>query len=308
MIIQILFTGFFITYFLRLIFKSLGLDMRKSIFVVPLFFFYGRNITLKTNFDKKYDKVSLKVRTMFFFINPLYLFIGKLRISFCYINSPHMNYLNRIPSFKKIKYLPKPNRVTIGSLYLRDGNFEIEDHSVFPVYKVHVQNLALRNSMLDFGIPFKIFFTSKYAYCNIGSGHVLASRNGKIGKLEIVGVTWGEIISLDGLPLWFLKNHLNLHSEFISLKNETHLVGLVHFEKLVSAEGEEVKPVKKIEFSFRIFWKDYNLPFDLALKKSISELMMGLNYTGIFTFTFRIIAGTINNLFLKAKENPKEEA
>lgn len=304
--IQFLFTGFFINFLNKLIFKNkIELNLNQTIFILPLFLLVGKNFKLKTNLPDGYDKVELEIEKFFFFLNPIYFLIGRIHFSYASLKNPNMKYLNIIPSFKKIKYLPKINQAVIKRFHVRNGFLDIEDRSVFPIYKVKVEKLNLKKSFLDFAIPFKILFNSKFAYCRIGSGYVKSSEKKNTGRLEVKGLTWGEIISMQGLPIWFLNNHLNLHIDFVNFNKESHMAGVINFEKLKNETGEIYERKKKLEFSYRIIWKEYRLPFDLGLKKSISNLLAGLNYVGVLSFGIRIVIGTINSLLLKI-ENPKE--
>lgn len=305
--VQFLFTGFFINTLNKLFFKNkIELNLNQSIFFLPLFTFVGRKFKLKTNLPDGYDKVTVEIENFIFILNPIYLLIGRVHFSYGNLKNPNMNYLNFIPSMKKIKYLPKISQVIIKRFYLKNGFMDIEDRSVFPIYKVKIEKLLLKKSYIDFAIPYKVLFNSKQAYCRIGSGYVKSSEKKNTGRLDVKGLTWGEIISLQGLPIWFLNNHLNMHVDFVNFNKESHFAGVVNFEKLKDETGEIFERKKKIEFSFRVNWKEYRLPFDLALKKSVSSLLVGLNYVGVLSFGIRLVISTINNLLLNI-ETPKEE-
>ncbi len=307
--LQFIFTGFFINTLNKLLFnKNIELSLNQCIFLLPFFTFIGRKFKLKTNLPKGYDIVSVEIESFIFILNPIYLLIGRVHFSFVSLKNPSMNYLNFVSSMKKIKYLPKISQVIIKRLFVKNGFMDIEDRSVFPIYKVKIEKLILKRSLIDFAIPFKVLFNSKLAYCRIGSGYVKSSEKKNTGRLDVKGLTWGEIISLQGLPLWFLNNHLNLHLNFVNFNKESHFTGAINFEKLKDETGEIFERKKKIEFSYRVNWREYRLPFDLALKKSVSALLVGLNYVGVLSFGIRIVISTINNLLLNIETQKPEES
>ena len=303
--IQILLLGPIFTFLINLLLKKYAkIDFNKSFFFLPFFIFFGKDLKISTFDRERLDEVELSIQYLFFFLNPFYLLIFRIRFYLTIFYNLHMKYINKVPSIDKIKLLPPVNLVYFRYSFLLRASMEIEDRSVFPIYKTNITDLNLYNTHFDPSIPFALLFHTRKGHCKLGSGHIRVSQKKEIGSLSLQGVTWGELISLQDLPIGLLNNELNLKADFLNLKKETHITGFLNFEKL--DPEQTIAGVKKnLPFSFRVNWKDYKLPFDLGLKKVISQMLLGLNYTGIFSFTIRLIVSGINKLFLKISDTIK---
>ena len=305
LLLQVLLLGPVIVLIINVFFKKfLVIKMQSSGLILPFFIFYARDFEFKTSGFNKTDIVKLKAQKIFFWINPFYLIVGQIRISNFEITGMEMKYVNRIPSIQKIKYMPPEGKVIIPSANIRNGRIEIEDRTVFPLYKVTIENIDLENSNIDLGIPLKLIFDSEYAYCKIDSGDILSSCENGEGSLQVQGVTWGKLINLDILPIGFLKNKIDLDVSFSHSKNSTTFIGTLGQIDRNPLKQETIIDPKKLNYKFKIDWSDYQMPFDLALRKMIYQLLNGLNYGGAFTITLSLIAESITKILTKKNIEP----
>ena len=215
-----------------------------------------------------------------------------------------LKYINRIPSIQKLKYMPREGKVILPFANIRNGRIEIEDRTVFPLYRVTIENIDIENSNIDLGIPLKLIFDSEYAYCKIDSGDILSSCENGEGSLQVQGVTWGKLINLDILPIGFLKNKIDLDVSFSHSKNSTTFIGTLGQIDRNPLKQETILDPKKLNYKFKIDWSDYQMPFDLALRKMIYQLLNGLNYGGAFTITLSLIAESITKILTKKNIEP----
>lgn len=286
--------------------KYLLVKMYFAGFIIPFFIFYAKDFELKTSGFNKTDIVKLKIKRIFFWINPLYLFIGKVRIHNFILIEPEMKYVNRIPSIQKMKYMPPIGRVVLKSANLRKGYIEIEDRTVFPLYHSKIENIEIDNAQIDLGIPLRLIFDSEYAYCKIDSGDILSNCENGEGTLQVQGVTWAKLANLDLISVGFLKNKIDLDVSFKHNKNKTEFIGTLG-QINRNPNKEETTEKKKLDYKFQVDWSEYQMPFDLGLKKMISKLLIGVNYGGAINLTVNMIAEGmgkfLNKLNTKLKEN-----
>jgi len=288
--------------------KYVLVRMQLSGFIIPFFLFYAKDFELRTSGFNKTDIVKLKVNRIFFWINPFYLFIGKVRIHNFILIEPEMKYINRIPSIQKMKYMPPIGRVVLKSANLRKGFIEIEDRTVFPLYHSKIENIEINNAQIDLGIPLRLIFDSEYAYCKIDSGDILSScENGK-GSLQVQGVTWAKLANLDLISVGFLKNKIDLDVSFSHTKYKTEFEGTLGQINRNPAKQNETVEKKKLDYKFQVDWNEYQMPFDLALKKMIAKLLTGLNYGEAISMTVNMIAEGMGKLLNKLNTKPKENS
>lgn len=279
--------------------KYLLVKMPFSGFVIPFFLFYAKDFELKTSGFNKTDIVKLKVKKIFFWINPFYLLIGKVRIQNFLLIEPEMKYINRIPSIQKMKFMPPIGRVILKSANLRKGFIEIEDRTVFPLYHSKIENIEIENAQIDLGIPLRLIFDSEYAYCKIDSGDILASCENNKGSLQVQGVTWAKLANLDLISVGFLKNKIDLDVSFSHTNNVTEFEGTIGQISRKPQKQNETIEKKKLDYKFQVNWVDYQMPFDLALKKMIGKLLVGLNYSEAISMTVNMIAEGVAKMLNK---------
>lgn len=302
LIFQILFLGPVLVLIINVFFKKfLVIKMKSTGIIFPFFLFYARDLEIKTSGFNKTDIVKLKVRRIFFWVNPLLLLIGKVRIYNFRMIDFEMKYVNRIPSIQKMKYMPPLGKITIKSGIIKNGNIDIEDRTVFPLYKVVIENIDIENSQIDLGIPLRLIFDSEYAYCKIDSGDILSSCENGSGSLQVQGVTWAKLINLDILPIGFLKNTIDLDVSFTHSKYATTFEGTLGQINRNPIKQDAVTEPKKLDYKFQIDWSDYQMPFDLGMKKMIYQLLVGVNYGGAFNLTINLIAESVAKILSKKK-------
>ncbi|HMV44340.1 MAG TPA: hypothetical protein PK079_09670 [Leptospiraceae bacterium] len=245
---------------------------------------------IKTSGVNKTDVVKIKVDRIFFFLNPFSLFAGRLSIYQFRIKNLDVKYINHIPSIEKIKYMPREGKAIIHSGYITNGNIEIEDMSVFPIYKTDIRNIEIADALIDLGNPFQLIFNSEYAYCKIDKGDVISTCKNGTGQLQVKGVTWGKLINLDILPIGFLQNKIDLNLNFTHTESITRFNGTLGQINRKPQKQNQSDRKQKLEYEFQADWKEYRLPFDLALKKMVYQLLIGMNYGGAFTIVIEVIA------------------
>lgn len=298
-ILQILLSGPVIVFIINAFFKKyLVIKTRSTGFILPFFLFYANGFELKTSGYNKTDIIKIRVEKIFFWISPFLLLLGQIRIYNLNLLEPEMKYVNRVFSNQKIKYMPKMGRVKMNSANVTNGTIDIEDRTVFPNYKVLIQNIGLVNSNIDLGIPLRLLFDSEYGYCRIDAGDVVTKfKNGK-GNLKVQGVTWGKLINMELLPIGFLKNKIDLDISFFHERRETFFEGVISQVDRDPIREDRIDKKKKLKYKFQIDWLEYQLPFDLGLRKIIYKLLSGLNYGGVINLTVNTIAESISK-FLK---------
>lgn len=252
------------------------------IFCIPLLIFYGRNIHIVVTEKKDSDSANLKIGSIFFALNPLKIFIGKIYLEHFHLYRTHLFYLNRIPSKEKIKYLPPVGRVRIYIRRLENCSVDVEDRTVFPVYRNTIREIELKNGRMDAAVPLTVIFFSDYGRCRIGSGDIVTEmRTDLHGMLKIQGITWGELINLEGIPIYPLKTPMELTVDFHHETKVSHFRGLVgNYHSEGTEETPEVITVSgkkhtKLGFKFTVKWDEYRLPFDLGLKKIVYQIFTG---------------------------------
>ncbi len=275
-----------------------------SIFIFPLFIFYGKNIHLILEEAPQKDSANIKIGELFFFLNPFYLLIGKVRIQNCNLKNFHIFFLNKIPSHQKIHLVPPREKIVItGNLF--NGGFDLEDKARFPVYRLSLREIEMKNFYLDTGFQIGLFFQTEKGTCKIGSGilhtHLLSKNH---GILRITGVTFGEFMSMEVLPI--LSNHVELATEFRHEAQKTSYRGVLG-QNFLPEEAEtnpELVQRRKVGFRFEINWEDYKLPMDIGIRTLLSSLAKGTSIGGVVKETLGVLKSILGEFL---KPIPKEQ-
>ncbi len=305
-ILQFLLTGWFLS--LLSSYKKIPrvqFTSKFAVFFLPGFFFYGRNVHFLLEEAPEKDSMHFKAGTVFFWLNPFALLIGKIRIYKLYLNQFHIYYLNKIPSHKKLHLIPSFQKIKLyGSL--KKGSFDLEDRSRFPIYRLSLREIYMDDFELDLGFQLGLFFFAKKGQCKIGSGslhtHLLSKNH---GILRISGVTIGEFINLEGIPLF--QNQVELATEFRHSEGITDYRGVIgqNFLPEEAEQNPDLPKKRKVGFQFSIQWKDYKLPLDLGVKQLLSQMAGGTSIGGVVTETLGVLKSFLGGL-LKPIPNKEE--
>lgn len=260
-----------------------------------------RNSTsgLLRNLQKLYDRISrnikngsglcesflLKSEDRFFS-----LFKGKLRIPSSIFKNFHMDYTNIISPHKKIGLMPKRGKIVFQNMKIENGSISIVDKTLTPTYSIQLHDIAIEGGYMDSGSPLEILFRTKSGSCRLGKRGtlkigVLAGETR--GFLSLSDITWSELAGLQVIPLPFLKNRVRIYVEFKHINSEETTVEgtLIHF-----APHSQDKPEQSYPFHFTILWRNYNLPFDLALRELVLELFLKIKLKGVMTRMLQTVA------------------
>ncbi|MDX1958563.1 MAG: hypothetical protein SFU98_08330 [Leptospiraceae bacterium] len=278
-ILQCLFTTITLQIISKL-FPSLRIEWKSGfgIFILPLFTFISFGLEINIKEAEKKDSGLFKIDKLFLFINPIYFLFARLRIDFLFIDRADIFYLNKIPSRDKQYLLPKSGLVKIRNAYLRKSILRIEDRTVFPNFKIDIKDILLLGTSFDVTKSIELLFKTRRGECKIGNGEVSTRRRGNKGILKLKGVTLGEITNLDFVPIPPFNQKLYLIAEFHHKKKETIVQGSLGrpINKLDATKELKADELKnKLTFGFSIEWSEYELLFDLALKKIIMKLVSG---------------------------------
>ncbi|TGK02794.1 hypothetical protein EHQ53_12490 [Leptospira langatensis] len=242
------------------------------------------------------DIVHAKGNQIHFRISFAKLFKGKLIFKGVNIRSFHMDYTNRVDSRKKIEFLPRRGRIQFRLEKVAHSSIDIEDRTLTPVFTIQIRDIRVENGLLDAGSPLEILFRSRMGSCRLGREGLLRTgtlRSGDRGYLNLSGITWGELAGLEIIPLPLFKKQVHLTVEFRHIdENHTDFEGT-----LVHTNPEEEGENETYPFRFGVDWNEFNLPFDLALRKLIMELFLQTKLEGLMARTLQTIAKGIR-LFL----------
>lgn len=305
-IIQIILTGWFLSLLVHLKkIPRLQFSASLGIFFLPGFFFYGKNLHLVVEEAPSLDSANLKLGTVFFWLDPFSLLLGKIRIRNLLLSDFHIFYLNKIPSQKKIHLVPPPHKIKItGNLV--NGSFDLEDKSRFPIYRLSLRDIQMQEFQLDPGFQLGLFFFAKKGHCKIGSGtlhtHLLSKNH---GILRVSGVTIGEFTNLEVLPL--LSNNVELATEFKHKEGITEYRGVLgqNFLPEEADKNPDLPKKRKVGFKFTIDWNEYRLPLDLGVGLLLSQLAKGTSIGGVVNETLGVLKSFLGELLKPIPKDPQ---
>lgn len=258
--------------------------------LLPVFYVIAKNCTVEFPGILKTDQVHARISFLSLKIDVFSLFRGKLTIPSSIFKNFHMDYTNIISPHKKIGLMPKRGRIVFKNMKIENGSVSIVDKTLTPTYSIQLRDVAIEGGYMDSGSPLEILFRTKSGSCRLGKRGNL--RIGVLGGetrgfLSLNDITWSELAGLQVIPLPFLKNRVQIYVEFKHIDNgETIVEGtLIHFPP---DSGD--KPEQSYPFQFRILWKNYNLPFDLALRELILELFLNIKLKGVMTRALQSVA------------------
>ncbi|MBM9579292.1 hypothetical protein JWG45_19290 [Leptospira sp. 201903070] len=271
-------------------FRHFKFKWSSSGILLPVFYVLSKNFTIEFPGILKTDQVYTRISSLNFQIDFFSLFKGKLRIPSSYFRNFHMDYTNIVSPHKKIGLMPKRGRIIFQNMKIENGSISIVDKTLTPTYSIQLRDIAIEGGYMDSGSPLELLFRTKSGSCRLGKRGTL--RIGVLagetrGFLSLSDITWSELAGLQVIPLPFLKNRVQIYVEFKHInEDQTSVEGtLIHF-----APNSNDKPEQSYPFQFVIDWKNYNLPFDLALRELILELFLKIKLKGVMTRTIQSVA------------------
>ncbi|EMY79385.1 hypothetical protein LEP1GSC060_2481 [Leptospira weilii serovar Ranarum str. ICFT] len=258
--------------------------------LLPVFYVISKNCTIEFPGILKTDQVYARVSSLNLKIDFFSLFKGKLRFPSSIFKNFHMDYTNIISPHKKIGLMPKRGKIVFQNMKIENGSISIVDKTLTPTYSIQLHDIAIEGGYMDSGSPLEILFRTKSGSCRLGKRGtlkigVLAGETR--GFLSLSDITWSELAGLQVIPLPFLKNRVRIYVEFKHINSdETTVEGtLIHF-----APHSQDKPEQSYPFHFTIVWRNYNLPFDLALRELVLELFLKIKLKGVMTRMLQTVA------------------
>ncbi|TGK20796.1 hypothetical protein EHO61_02710 [Leptospira fluminis] len=265
--------------------------------LLPGLWVWARTFTVHFPGELGTDIVYAKGSFLKFRVSIAKLFKGKLILKGVNLRSFHMDYTNRIDSRKKTPYLPRRGRIQIGFDKVIHSSIDIEDRTLTPIFNIQIRDIKIENGLLDVGSPLEILFRSRTGTCRLGREGILrigTLRSGERGYLNLSGITWGELAGLEIIPIPLFKKKVHLSVEFRHIdEDHTDFEGTLVHTPQNSEEDSESYP-----FRFGADWKEFNLPFDIALRKLIMELFLQTKLESLMARTLQTIAKGIR-MFLR---------
>lgn len=294
LLIQIFLTHLGLSHLIRKLTKGkIQFSARIGIFFIPTFRFYGKDIHLLVNLGPKMDSTNLKIQRVSFFISPIELFKRNILIKKLDLFKLEGHYISRIPSKEKTKWLPPDGKVVIQNANLLHSDLIIKDKTRFPVYHIHLKKIDLHDVNMDMGYPGHILFHTKKGYCEIGSGCVQTELYlPDHGFIKISGVTWGEFMNIESIPIQPLRSSVELHAEFKHKGDITNFRGVLG-RRAKDRGREPAADSERFGFNFDLDWKENKLTIDLVLRKLIYQIFSGTLVDGVVSSTVSIIRDSI---------------
>lgn len=294
------FSHYSISFLVRKIYSGkIVLKSRYGFFILPLFYYQGSDIHFQIKREFGIDEMDFEIKKLSFWINPFLLFLGKLEIRRAKIKGFKGKYVSRIPPKDKIKWLPPSGRVFLKNSSLENGELLIEDKVVISQTKILLRDINIYKTSFDLAYPVHLFFFTKNASCNLGSGFIkteLIFPNH--GFLKVSGITWGEFINIGGMTLQPLVATVELHADYKHLPGKTDIRGI--FGKKAKLKEENINDTnERFAFQFSMNWKDYRLPVDMALQKIIMLIFEGTIIGGVVHTAVDIIRNSIMSMIRK---------
>ena len=266
-------------------------------FIAPFFYLSLRDVRLLYHASPKHDRFYLEAKRLRLWLNPYALLSGRIQLHHIRLDEPQLHYFNRQDSHKKSRFLPRPGRVCIKNMNIKQGLIFVQDETMWPVYRICLSDIQAVKMSFDVSASSYLFFQVQQGYAQIGNGHlsIKSQKRGRqyVGHLRLWGVRWEEIGGLDNLPLSFVKrNYLNLHIHFSAA-----LQGIRDYTPAFTLKGiannSNQKPEipndlsneewhtkrEGIKFAFQMQAQDYYTTLDLGLQKLIANILQSSKTT-----------------------------
>lgn len=221
-----------------------------------------------------YDRIFLEIKNINFFIDPILLIFGKVRIIKLFMNTPYLEYYNRVDSYKKNKFLPKRHKVEIKNANIFNGRIYVRDETMKPIYRLELKYIHLDNMDMDLGTPVDLLFRTKRGEAHIASGRIeIGQSNNNEGYIRLWGLTWSELTSLENIPLMGQRLALTAHHNGGS--NSRQINGQIGYSNTPSTSVLQTQDegFTNVNFEFDAQWDDYKVTIDLGIQKLIGNIL-----------------------------------
>ncbi len=242
-------------------------------FLGPSLAFRAHNFRMLIHPGAASDRVFFECKRLHFRISPLHLLFFRLRLVGLLIEDGRLEYINRVDSHRKNRFLPGRHRVEIKGGVVRRSRVIVSDETRAPIYRMELRNLELEDMDMDVGTPVDLLFRTRRGQAEIGSGIIEIGETAGGGFIRLNGVTWGEISSVEGLPFtgWRLALFAHHHGDARGRAVEGSL-SFISPDPATAVEG--VRPGgDAVHFQFPVVWEDFRLSFDLGLQRLIGEVL-----------------------------------
>ncbi len=125
--LQLLFVGPALQALLRWIFYRHTSLAFRGIFFVPLLYFRSGRFRLMFHGESTHDRVYFEAKRLSFRIEPCFLLLGRLRLVNLQLHEPYLEYINRMESRKKNRFLPRRHRFELKRAQIHGGRLFVRD-------------------------------------------------------------------------------------------------------------------------------------------------------------------------------------
>lgn len=288
-----------------LFYRYVHFKWKSTGFILPFLYFYAKEIRLEFTGYNMSDLFHLEAKKLSGWVNPFYLLIGRVRLNSVVISDFTLQYLNRVSSYKKIRFLPKRGIFKIQNSRIENSKIFIEDRTMTPHYHLNLTNINVTGLNMDVGTPIDLIFRSEKGFCNIASGELTTELFlQKTGRITLKGITWGELAGLKIIPIKLLENKVDLKAEFFHENNDSMQVSgeLARIPKELTEDSSVINEKGNFPFHFNVAWNEYALPYDMAFRRLISQILKGILVRGVMSFAIKKVTRGIFELFRLRKD------
>lgn len=235
-------------------------------FLTP-FYFNAANLRIEWQTETS-DKVLIRCWRAKFRVSLLNLLRFRIKLRYLILDELYLEYVNRVDSFKKTKYLPKRGRFQISGLSISQGELYVVDHTLPGPYRLRLKNISIENGHVDVATSVDLLLQIQNGTADLGRGQIITSNRHKSGNLQLRNVEWNSVIGMEHIP--FLPGtafSLILQYQVLS-KDIFHIDGSLH---LLGGDTKQVE--SGIPFEFFIDWDEYQLTMDLGIQKLIEQIL-----------------------------------
>lgn len=264
-VVQLTCTRTFIRWAFR-IFLKVHLHYEGPGMILGLWF-QGRNLKVLFAPDPKTDRFYFEADRLHFAVSPLHILFGRLLIIKPFLGRAYLEYVNRIHSHEKNRLLPRRHRVELKDLDVQEGRVTVVDETLPGPYRLNISEIHLEAADMDMATPVDLFFRMNRGHAQIGSGSIEAGRSRETGFIRVRGITYGEITSLEKVPLMGYGFSLSAYHRGGS--DSRDIEGRLRILDASGRGGDD----QGIPYGFLMKWEDYNLTMDLGIQKLIENVL-----------------------------------
>lgn len=257
--------------------RQLNVSFKGPGLILPLLRFYAWDLRLLAPGNRERDRIFISVDSLSFWVDPVHLLIGRLRIVGLVMKRPVLQYTNRQHSHEKNRYVPRRNRVEIKNSTIERGMVIVQDETLAPIYRIALRDIMLEGGDMDVGTSIDVFFRSRRGTARLASGFLeIASGHGR-GTIRVWGASWGELTGMGDLPL--MRGRLVLEAYHTGGSQGRSVQGILANAPPRKSDDERnfhIHDVRtQMPFEFELDWERYRLTFDLGLMRLIEEVLSG---------------------------------